>query len=57
MVDHGGRAMKLLRRALTALFFAGAIAGALRVRGQGGTPPQHGGWRELRLPSDTTGPG
>ncbi|HEY3484092.1 MAG TPA: hypothetical protein VGK49_01855 [Ilumatobacteraceae bacterium] len=42
--------MKLLRRALGALILAGAIAGALRVRGKGGTPPQHGGWRELELP-------
>jgi hypothetical protein len=39
--------MKLLRRALMALSMAGVIAGALRVRGKGGVPPQNGGWREL----------
>ncbi|MFV0309852.1 MAG: hypothetical protein ACK5OX_19150 [Desertimonas sp.] len=39
--------MKLLRRALGALFVAGAVAGALRVRGRGGTPPQHGGWQPV----------
>lgn len=32
-----------------ALSMAGVIAGALRVRGKGGIPPQHGGWRELPL--------
>ena len=41
--------MKLLRRALMALSMAGMIAGALRIRGKGGTPPQNGGWRELPL--------
>jgi hypothetical protein len=39
--------VKLLRRALTALGIAGVLAAALRVRGRGGVPPQHGGWREL----------
>ena len=29
---------------------AAAIAGALRVRGRGGTPPQHGGWQPVELP-------
>ena len=43
--------MTLLRRALVALGLAGLIAGALRVRGSGGTPPQSGGWREL-TPTD-----
>jgi hypothetical protein len=42
--------MKLLRRALSALMLAGAVAAAIRVRGTGGTPPQHGGWRPLELP-------
>jgi len=42
--------VKLLRRALLALTLAGAIAGALRVRGRGGTPPQHGGWQPVELP-------
>jgi len=35
---------------LAALTLAAAIAAALRVRGKGGTPPQHGGWRQLELP-------
>jgi hypothetical protein len=42
--------MKLLRRALFALSVAGIIAGVLRVRGRGGTPPQHGGWQPIDLP-------
>lgn len=42
--------MTLLRRAIAALGIAAVIAGALRVRGTGGTPPQGGGWRELQGP-------
>lgn len=42
--------MALLRRALVALGIAGLIAGMLRLRGTGGTPPQDGGWRELSGP-------
>jgi hypothetical protein len=42
--------MALLRRALMALGIAGLIAGVLRLRGTGGTPPQQGGWRELTGP-------
>ncbi|MDZ7674732.1 MAG: hypothetical protein U5K30_06675 [Acidimicrobiales bacterium] len=42
--------MTLLRRAIAALGVAAVIAGALRVRGTGGTPPQSGGWRELQGP-------
>lgn len=42
--------MTLLRRAAAALGVAAIIAGVLRVRGTGGTPPQHGGWRELQGP-------
>jgi hypothetical protein len=42
--------MKLIRRALSAVALAVAVAAALRVRGSGGTPPQHGGWRPLELP-------
>jgi hypothetical protein len=42
--------MTLLRRALVALGLAGLVAGVLRVRGTGGTPPQSGGWRELTGP-------
>ena len=40
--------MTLLRRAIAALGVAAVIAGALRARGTGGTPPQGGGWRELQ---------
>jgi hypothetical protein len=28
----------------------GLAAAILRVKGTGGTPPQHGGWRPLELP-------
>ena len=44
-----GRAaqVKIFRRAVAALVVAGAVAAALRVRGQGGVPPQGGGWQEL----------
>ena len=38
----------LMRRALLAIGAGIAIASAIRVRGTGGTPPQKGGWRELR---------
>ena len=44
--------VKVLRRVLGALAIAAAVAGALRVRGKGGTPPQHGGWRQLELPPE-----
>jgi len=40
-------AMKMLRRAILALLAAAGTAGVLRLRGSGGVPPQHGGWREL----------
>lgn len=39
--------MKALRRTLIALGTAVIIAGVVRLRGTGGTPPQRGGWREL----------
>jgi hypothetical protein len=39
--------MKALRRTLLALGSAVIIAGIVRLRGTGGTPPQRGGWREL----------
>ena len=42
--------MKMLRRALVALSFAGTIAGVLRLRGKGGVPPQEGRWREVSVP-------
>ncbi len=44
--------MRLLRRALVALTMAGAIAAALRLRGRGGTPPQHGGWQPVEFPPE-----
>jgi hypothetical protein len=46
--------MKLLSRAVMAVFMAGVFAAGLRLRGRGGTPPQHGGWRRLDLPADRT---
>jgi hypothetical protein len=42
--------MRVLRRALAALGVAALVAGALRLRGTGGVPPQTGGWRELNGP-------
>lgn len=39
--------MKALRRTLVALGATIIIAGVVRLRGTGGTPPQRGGWREL----------
>jgi hypothetical protein len=39
--------MKALRRTLIALGATVIIAGIVRLRGTGGTPPQRGGWREL----------
>lgn len=44
--------MKVLRRVLSVLALAGAFAAVVRVRGMGGTPPQHGGWRPLELNDD-----
>jgi hypothetical protein len=46
-------AMKLLRRVFAVLLMAGAAAAAIRVKGRGGTPPEHGGWRPLELPDNT----
>lgn len=42
--------MKALRRLALAVGAAGLLAGLLRLRGTGGTPPQRGGWRELSGP-------
>ena len=42
--------MKMLRRAALAVGLAGLVAAVVRLRGTGGTPPQHGGWRELSGP-------
>jgi hypothetical protein len=39
--------MKALRRTLIALATTMVVAGIVRLRGMGGTPPQKGGWREL----------
>ena len=39
--------MKALRNTLVALGVTVIIAGIVRLRGTGGTPPQRGGWREL----------
>jgi len=44
--------MRLIRRILAALAFASLAAAGLRLRGRGGTPPQHGGWRQLELPPE-----
>ena len=49
---RGEPVVKVLRRVITALTIAAAVAAALRVRGKGGTPPQHGGWRQLELPPE-----
>lgn len=46
-------AVQTLRRALLALGAAGLAAVFVRLRGSGGTPPRHGGWRELS-PDDFT---
>ncbi len=42
--------MKLFRRILAALVFALTAAAGIRLKGPGGVPPQHGGWRPLELP-------
>lgn len=42
--------VKALRRIAVALGAAGLLAGLIRLRGTGGTPPQRGGWRELSGP-------
>lgn len=47
MNEHVGAVVRVVRRALVALGVASLVAGALRVRGSGGVPPQTGGWREL----------
>jgi hypothetical protein len=39
--------MKAVRNTLVALGVTVIIAGIVRLRGTGGTPPQRGGWREL----------
>lgn len=37
----------LVRRVVAALSMAGLIATLFRLRGQGGVPPQSGGWQEI----------
>jgi hypothetical protein len=39
--------MKTVRRTLVAMGITVIIAGIVRLRGTGGTPPQRGGWREV----------
>ena len=46
-------AVKLFRRILAALAMAGIGAAGIRLKGTGGVPPQHGGWRPLELPPKT----
>jgi hypothetical protein len=41
--------LRLLSRALFAVSLAALAALVLRLRGSGGTPPHHGGWRELSV--------
>jgi hypothetical protein len=45
--------VRLFRRIIAALIMTGAAAGAIRVRGWGGTPPQHGGWEPIRVGDDS----
>ena len=42
--------VQVFRRALLVLGVTALVAGILRLRGTGGTPPQRGGWRELSGP-------
>lgn len=44
--------MKFLRRVISAVLLGAAMAATIRVRGSGGTPPQHGGWRPLDVGED-----
>lgn len=54
--DHhdsvGSGVVKLFRRILAVLVMAGVAAGGIRLKGSGGVPPQHGGWRPLELPPE-----
>lgn len=55
---RGGRGaigvVKLLRRLAAALAMAGIAAAGIRLKGTGGVPPQHGGWRPLELPPESS---
>ena len=44
--------MKFVRRVLSAVVLGALMAAIFRVRGSGGTPPQHGGWKPLELPDE-----
>ena len=44
--------MKFLRRVVSAVVVGAVVAAGIRVRGSGGTPPQHGGWRPLDITDD-----
>jgi hypothetical protein len=48
--EYPASEMKFLRRAIFAIFMMVITATVFRLRGTGGTPPQHGGWRPLDLP-------
>lgn len=48
------RTMRFARRIISAFIMTIAAAGAIRVKGRGGTPPRHGGWRPIRI-RDTEG--
>ncbi|MHB1536098.1 MAG: hypothetical protein ACYC1D_16105 [Acidimicrobiales bacterium] len=39
--------MRTVRRAVVALAATLIVAGFVRLKGTGGTPPRRGGWREL----------
>jgi hypothetical protein len=51
-VSVGSPVVKLFRRILAALTIAGVAAAGIRLKGTGGIPPQHGGWRPLELPPE-----
>ncbi|CCM62289.1 exported hypothetical protein [Candidatus Microthrix parvicella RN1] len=42
--------MRALRRGAFAMAVAGFVTAVLRLRGNGGLPPQEGGWHELTGP-------
>jgi hypothetical protein len=44
--------VKLFRRILAALVMTGFAAAGIRLKGSGGVPPQHGGWRPLEIPPE-----
>jgi hypothetical protein len=48
--------VRLLRRIFVAVFLAGFSAAIMRLRGTGGTPPQHGGWKPLELADESPTP-